>query len=381
MTWSSGFNRLIQMLPRAALALGVAAFLPSAALASTAANTTISNTATVNYNDAGGVAQPQVTSLAATVTVTLVPSAPGLVSTTPPANLTLNQGQNATLTYQITSTANGLDTYNLGSSAAPTNDTSVTPTFPATIQLGGSTLAGPAVAGNTTITTPYDGNPSNANDNGLVVGSTIVIGGNTYTITTITKNAGANTTTLGLGGAGITGATVAAGQIIGETKSFTVTVPSGTVTPGTTGTQGVTTTATSGGGTGPGTTGAVVNITVNRPTLTVTKTVSVDGGATFSASGVAPPGTALIYKIVANNTGGSNATSVTFTDVVPQYLTYVNGSGKSATATATTYAAASPLTEGSGGYSFTVGTSTVAYAGGTVAGGGFLVLFFKATIN
>ena len=43
------------------------------------------------------------------------------------------------------------------------------------------------------------------------------------------------------------------------------------------------------------------------------------------------------------------------------------------------------LTEGSGGYTYTAGTTTVAYdpggATGTVAGGGVLVLFFKATIN
>ena len=164
-------------------------------------------------------------------------------------------------------------------------------------------------------------------------------------------------------------------------------VPSGTVQSGGSGTEAVTTTATSATS-GAATTAQspATTITVNRPTLTVTKTVSVDSGATFTASGSAPPGTALIYKIVATNTGTSNATTVAFTDVVPQYLSYVATSGKFATAIATTYSAATTLTEGSGGYTYTAGTSTVAYnpgspGTGTVAGSGVLVLFFKATIN
>jgi len=39
----------------------------------------------------------------------------------------------------------------------------------------------------------------------------------------------------------------------------------------------------------------------------------------------------------------------------------VHGSGKHATSAATTYADATALTEGAGGYSYTAGTSTVAY--------------------
>ena len=126
-------------------------------------------------------------------------------------------------------------------------------------------------------------------------------------------------------------------------------------------------------------------ITVNRPILTVTKLVSADNGATFAASNSAPPGTSLIYKIIATNTGSVTATGVQFADVVPQFLTYVNGSGKFATSAATNYAGATALTEGSGGYTYTPGTATVAYnpggATGTVAGGGVLVMFFRATVN
>jgi uncharacterized repeat protein (TIGR01451 family) len=367
---------------RAALGLVAAAalFAPGTAFASTAANTTITNTATVNYKDAGGVAQAAVTATV-DVTVQLVPSAVTLSS---PANQTISQGTSATLTYTITSTANGADTYNLSSSVTPSaNNSSVSPTIPASITLGGTTLANAANNGDVTIVVPYDG--AGATVNGIAVGATIIIGGNAYLVGSITKNAGTNTTTVGITTA-IAGGSVAAGQIVGERKTFTETVPSGTLSSGASGTQTVSTTATSNTlGTATTTQTTPTVITVNRPTLTVTKLVSTDGGTTFTASGVAPPGTSLIYKIVATNTGTTNAQQVAFTDVVPQFLSYVNGSGKFATSNATTYAGATALTEGSGGYSYTAGTQTVAYdpggATGTVAGSGVLVLFFRATIN
>ena len=56
--------------------------MASAAHASTAANTQIVNTARVNYNDAGGVAQP-FEEASATVTVTLVPGTPTITSPKP----------------------------------------------------------------------------------------------------------------------------------------------------------------------------------------------------------------------------------------------------------------------------------------------------------
>jgi uncharacterized repeat protein (TIGR01451 family) len=365
------------------MALGVlAALVPFASHASTAANTTISNTATVSYQDAGGAAQTPVTATA-TVTVTLVPSAPLLSS---PANQSISQGSTATLTYTITGTANGPDTYSLGSVATPTNVSAVTPTAPANVTLGGTTLAAAAAAGNTSLTVPYDGSASNASVNGLAVGSTVVVGGNLYTVASITKNAGANTTTVGLTGA-ITGATVAAGQVVGESKTFSVTVASGTVTSGASGSHSVNTTATSASSPNPATTQSTPTVvTVNRPVLTVVKTVSTDNGATFAATGTASPGTPVVYKIVVSNGGSTSALAVTFSDVVPQYLTYVAGSGKYATSSATSYATATALTEGVGGYSYTAGTTTVAYnpgspGVGTVAGGGELVLFFRATVN
>ncbi len=363
----------------AAFILGALALTATSAVASTAANTVITNTATVNYNDAGGAAQAAVTASAA-VTVTLVPSAAPLSS--PPVQTIAQGGPAATLTYTITGTANGPDTYNLSSTATPANVSAVTPTLPANITLGGTTLAVAANVGDPSITVPYDNNGL-ATINGIGIGSVIVVGGNPYTVSSVTKNAAANTATITLTGA-IAGAGQAIGTVVGERKTFTETVPSGTVTSGSSGTQTVSTTATSTTAPGPATTQTTPTvITVQRPTVTVTKLVSVDGGATFNASATAAPGVVLIYKITATNGAATSATSVAFTDVLPAYLTYQVITGRFATSAATTYAGATALTEGSGGY--TVSGSTVTYnpggATGTVAGGGVLVLFFGAKIN
>lgn len=368
----------------AALAAAIAlAAAPATSRASTAANTTITNTATVHYNDAGGNPQAAVTA-SASVTVTLVPSAVLLSS---PANQAIAMGTSATLTYTVTGTANGPDAYTLAVNATPSNLSAVTPTFPANVALGGTTLAATANPGDTSITVPYDGVAALTNVNGIAPGATIVIGGNVYTVAAagIAKSAGTNTATITLT-SGISGVAVAAGAIVGEQKTFTVTVPSGTVTTGNSGTQTVSATATSTSTPNPAMTQATPTvITVSRPVLTVQKLVSTDNGVTFNATGTAPPSTVLIYKIVATNSGTSAAQSVEFSDVVPAYLTYQTGSGRYATSTATAYGAATALTEGSGGYTYNATTAALDYnpggATGTVAAGGVLVLFYQAKIN
>jgi uncharacterized repeat protein (TIGR01451 family) len=368
----------------AVIAVGVGLLAPLAAMASTAANTVISNTATVNYNDAGGAAQTPVTSAAVTVTVTLVASAPSVSSPPNPAPVAQGSVPSVPLSYTITSTANGLDSYTLSATVTPSNMTTVTATLsPTSLALGGTTLAAAATTGDTSITVPYDG-VAGTTVNGIGAGSVIVIGGNAYTVASVTKNAAANTATIALSSALTAGGTL--GSIVGERKTFTASVPPGTVTTGPSGTQTVVATGTSVAS--PGISGSQTTptvITVTRPVLTVAKFVSTDGGVTFGANGTAQPGTVLTYKIVASNTGTTDATTVAFTDVVPQYLTYVAGQAKFATTSATSYSAATALTENAGGYTFTPATNTVSYnpggATGTVPGGSVLVLFFQAKIN
>jgi uncharacterized repeat protein (TIGR01451 family) len=367
-----------------ALALAAIALAPAAAFASTAANTVITNTASVAYNDPGGIPQTPVTA-SATVTVILVPSAAAISS---PGNQVVGQGTTVLLNYTITSTANGSDTYNLTSSITPTGMTAATNIIltPASLPLGGTTLAADAINGATSITVPYDG-AAGTTVNGINATSVVVINGNAYSVSSVTKSPVANTTTIVLT-TPIIGGTVLAGSIVGERKTFTETFVTGNVTAATnSGTQSVSTTGTSISGSNPaGSQVTPTAITVNRPALTVQKFVSTDNGASFGASGTAAPTTSLIYKIVATNTGTTTASQVAFTDVVPPYLTYVAGSGRFATSNATTYAAATLLTGVGDGYSYATASTTVTYnpggATGTVAASnGVLVLFFRATIN
>jgi len=124
---------------------------------------------------------------------------------------------------------------------------------------------------------------------------------------------------------------------------------------------------------------------VNGPTGGGTPVTIAGTGFTgvSSSSATTPAGNALIFRIVTTNSGTAAGNAVSFNDAVPPLLTYVPGSGKFATAANTNYAAATALTEGAGGYSFS--SNTVAYnpgapAGTVAAAGGVLVLFFKATI-
>jgi uncharacterized repeat protein (TIGR01451 family) len=366
------------------LALLVVAALPSVANASTAADTVITNTVTVNYKDSGGVAQTAVTATA-TVTVTLVPSAVTLSSPANPASI--EQGTSATLTYTITGTANGRDTYNLSAVDTLTGITAGSyVTLPASVTLGGTTLAVAVANGNTSIFVPYDGNAGDSAINGIASGDTIVIGANAYVVTAIAENTGSNQSTITIAGPGITGGAVAVGQIVGERQTFTATVASGNVTAASSGTHSVVTTAVSNtSGAATTSQGTATVVTVIRPTLTVDKLVSSNGGTSYATTANAAPGTSLIYKIVVTNTGAGVATSVNISDVIPGYLTYVAGSGKQATSAATAYASATALTEGAAGYDFA--SNTVTYNPGspglgTVAGsGGELVLYFRATVN
>jgi uncharacterized repeat protein (TIGR01451 family) len=401
MNRKSVFNRSGKFLPGAALALAAAAFAPSAVFASTAASTTIRNTASVAFNDAGNNPQTAVTAFV-DVTVLLVPSAPN-VST--PAATSINQGQSASLTYFVTGTANGLDTYTMSLGDTLTNLSGVTLPTLSNISLGGTTLASALVTGSTSITVPWDGQASGAL-NGLIgggagVGSVISIGGVIYTINTIDRSASTlanNVAIINLTSAITAGTSLAVGNVIGEQKQVVVSIPSGTVTgAGSSGTDVVVLTVASTSGAKPSTNSGNTTITVNRPTLTVTKLVSTDNGVggVFAAGTTAVPGTVLVYRIVANNTGASSASAVAFTDVLPQFVTYVAGSGKFATATAAsvtltspTYSSGTTLTDASAlddGYTFTAATNTVLYnpggATGTVAAGSVLVLFFKVTIN
>ena len=391
------------------LALALGASPAQALITATAANTTIQNTATVAFKDAGGVAQTAVVATA-NVTVNLVQSGPNISASTPASPVASTPGSTVTLTYTITSTANGPDTYNLSTGDTQTNISGSTATpSPTSIALGASSLALAYAAGGSSITVPWDGSSTvdTTAINGLHVGSIIVIGGSTCTITSINKSASShsgasdasNVAVIGIsttvGGGGACGS-AAANSIVPEQKTVTVSVVTGTLVTGNSGTDVVTLNgAGSTGGTGPTGSSPATTVNVTRPALTVLKEVQADPGGvggtctgSFGASANGPPGSFLCYRITVTNGGAGSATSVQITDVVPQFVSYVASSGKFTQTGGTAYSAATGLTDATDadGYTFTAASSTVLYAPaspgpGTVPAAGVLILFFRATIN
>ena len=323
--------------------LAGAALIPSLAFA-TAANTTITNTVTVNYTDAASNAQTPVEA-SVDISVNLVASAPLLTSPADVDPTTEDTGVN--LVYTITSTANGPDTYDFSSADTPTNMDAVATFTTPSILLGATTVAAGITAADTVITVPFDGTDDGI-VNGLAAGDTIVIDptgtAEVATIDSIDESTGAasNTVTITLTAGTTNGFTY--GTLIGEQATQTVTVTTDTITTGTFGTHSVVTTATSVTAPNPATAQATATvITVRRPVLDVTKYVrngttvafnplvadiTVDG-VDYYASGVSgnPTGT-MQYLIVIDNSaaGAGTANNIVVSDPIPQFTTFVASS-------------------------------------------------------
>ncbi len=338
-------------------------FTATAAFASTAENTLITNSVTVSYEDAANSPQTDIT-VSATVTVSIVAAAPTISSPgsiDPTTENTLN-----VLTYTITGNANGDDGYDLSAANAFDANLAGTATLqvnggvagngdPVTgaITIGGTTLAADAAIGANTITVPYDNNADSdaASTNSITAGDTIIIGTNPYVVAPggIVENAGANTTTITLVG-NIAGTAGSIGDVVGERMTFIVNVTTSTLTgTNTSGNHTITTTATSQtSGTATVTQATPTVITVRRPLLTVTKYVAnitspvAGGGAsigpldtgggggpqTYYTQGVTGvPTDTLEYLIVVENpAGGGQANDVVIQDQIPMYTTYTAGS-------------------------------------------------------
>lgn len=358
--------------------------------ANTAANTTIRNTVTVNFDDTAGTPMTAVTD-DVDVTVTLVESTPTLSA---PADGSTDPATGEVYSYTLTATANGPDTYNLteasvtdsaGDFAVGSTTTFSTPS----LTLGATTVATAgniAAAGTTAITVPSD-SAVGGGVNGIIAGDTVVINGQVFTVDSVTDNGGApGTSTITVNGNGTLTA-IAVGDVIGEQQSFTLTVNPGTLvaSPSSPVTVTVAINARDDAAAANAATDTTIT-TITFPALDVVKEVSTDGGATFSAGPVgAAPAATLTYRVTVTNSGSSAASSVLLTDPAPQFTTYVPGSAKSDTTTGTTYAAAATsLTDGvdGDGYDFNVTTgNTATFNAGTVNAGSSVLLFFQVTIN
>lgn len=316
------------------------------AWATTAADTTLRNTVTVSYSDAALNPQTALTA-SVDVTVNLVRANPLLSA---PADISTDPATAAVYSYTITTAANGIASYTMTTpfvQSAGINSSNAAAST-GLITLGATTVATSttiAAAGTTTITVPRD-NTSDGSINGLSVNDFVVIGGQVFQVSGIgADTASPGTTTITVNGNG-TALAVAAGALIAERQSFTVTVTPGTVTNAAVD-QTITTTTTA--------TDSVVN-TYTSNDVTVTTVLSVGltvqklvrntnygagaggnaagvgpvayGGNTYYAGGVTGnPSEVLEYLIVVTkNATTSSATQVKISDPIPPFTTYVGGS-------------------------------------------------------
>ena len=325
-----------------AAALTLSLFLlPGTALATTAANAVITNTATVNYDDTGGNPQAFIQS-SVNVTVNLVTAHPTLSA---PADDSVASGVDLDYTYTITNNSNGPDTYALTASdnlpqAGITSQTHVFRDAGDTgnitdITLGATSAAAIAAIGATSITVPNDG-VIGGGLNGIIVGDVLVIGPDTVTVTAVTDT-GTGTDTISWAAGDALSAAVAVGAQIGEQGTFiSRTTPIATINNST---YVVTVDADDGvtAGASPTddttTTVLVISLTVTKYVANTTaavvgggSTVTVNtglgaGNITYYTTGVTGnPGDVLEYVIgIVNAAGSATATDVVISDPVPNF--------------------------------------------------------------
>ncbi len=148
------------------------------------------------------------------VKVNLIPSEPTVTGTGAAAF----EGDSATLTYTITTTANGFDTYTLTPALGTLDGVTGTPSLALSqnsVGLGATAVL--SVAG-AEVTVPFDGNADNA-INGIVPGQNVLIGGQALTVVGITDTAETSKIQL----SGPLGSTPQ-GTLIAESRSVTVTI-------------------------------------------------------------------------------------------------------------------------------------------------------------
>ncbi len=311
----------------------------SIAYAVTPANTTITNTAQLNYT---GLSSPL--SASVEVTIALTPAAPTLSSSTgfPPPDQTVPENQPVSYIYTITANANGSDVYDLDSDPfgiVNLASTSVNAVFTqgvttvTQVTLGATAASAIAGIGVPTISVPSDGT-ANASVNGLVANDTVVIGGNVYTILSISDNGITASITLT---SNLTTA-VAVGDLIAEQQTFTATIPDvGTVNPtGSVANVTMVITATSVADpletTSDETFTTVVEVTFTKYVRNV-DTPNGSGGSTiingdpfFTTAGnvSAESGETLEYALVVT-APSTPLNGVSLIDTIPAFTSYVTG--------------------------------------------------------
>ena len=341
-----------------------------AANAGAAATTTLENIASATYTSAASATPITATSNAVVITINLVPAFPtvAFASSTPTDLLNLVEGQTATLTYTLTSNANGPDDYTvIVGEASVINITGTVATAAAAITLGGSTVAVDSTidagcltvaSSNCVITLPNDASAGTGGVNGLDLGDTVVFeGGQVCTIApsgTLTDTGGLTSLGGTLSSIEVTGCSGAAGTIVAGTSVYeqatqTVAVLIDVTSPGAPGTATLQVTAIVDGS--PAITSAaltdlpvqayVIDLTISKFVRNVTESglnpacgltalscLNVDG-VLYHASGVtANPTNILEYAILASNNGGP-VTEIILTDDLTAFSSFNGATGTS----------------------------------------------------
>ncbi|PKN38506.1 MAG: hypothetical protein CVU62_06635 [Deltaproteobacteria bacterium HGW-Deltaproteobacteria-2] len=383
-------------------------FISAPVWANTAANTQVTNQVQVTYFD--GTATYTVTA-SVTITVDLVAAAPNIVTGSAQSTSYAGAGTNLTDSFAITASSNGPDTYNIiVPTPAVTNTTGATVTtyvngVPASsVVLGASvTTSGSTV---TNIVVPADG-ASNTSINGIEVGDTVVINGETRMVQSVTDNT-TGTSTIVLASALPSAPT--AGVLVAEQKIVTAAVTAGTiVTAGTDVTVSAAITATSVSSSGAAKTSDAILNTFYSGQATIAKyvrniTTSAAGTGTvysynsinyYPAGVTAKQGDILEYILVSTNTSGTISASVV-TDVLPASFVVLRdnayGSGKEVKYVSDTNVVTT-LTKVSDGdqadYNITmpntltiyVGTGATNVAGGTIPTGKRVLVLYQVNVN
>ena len=340
-----------------------------AANAGAAATTTLENIASATYTSAASATPITATSNAVVITINLVPAFPtvAFASSTPTDLLNLVEGQTATLTYTLTSNANGPDDYTVIVGETSVINITGTVATAAAITLGGSTVAVDSTidagcltvaSSNCVITLPNDASAGTGGVNGLDLGDTVVFeGGQVCTIApsgTLTDTGGLTSLGGTLSSIEVTGCSGAAGTIVAGTSVYeqatqTVAVLIDVTSPGAPGTATLQVTAIVDGS--PAITSAaltdlpvqayVIDLTISKFVRNVTESglnpacgltalscLNVDG-VLYHASGVtANPTNILEYAILASNNGGP-VTEIILTDDLTAFSSFNGATGTS----------------------------------------------------
>ena len=341
-----------------------------AANAGAAATTTLENIASATYTSAASATPITATSNAVVITINLVPAFPtvAFTSSTPTDLLNLVEGQTATLTYTLTSNANGPDDYTvIVGETSVINITGTVATAAAAITLGGSTVAVDSTidagcltvaSSNCVITLPNDASAGTGGVNGLDLGDTVVFeGGQVCTIApsgTLTDTGGLTSLGGTLSSIEVTGCSGAAGTIVAGTSVYeqatqTVAVLIDVTSPGAPGTATLQVTAIVDGS--PAITSAaltdlpvqayVIDLTISKfvrnvtefglnPTcgLTALSCLNVDGVLYYASGVTANPTNILEYAILASNNGGP-VTEIIVTDDLTAFSSFNGATGTS----------------------------------------------------